>query len=185
MSDETDPGAGGGTPPEGTPPPEPDPPESGDPGDEPGLAAEVAKWKALARKHEVRAKQGAAAEKRLAELDEANKTELEKATARAAEAESRASEAEMRAMRAEVAARKGLTAGQAKRLQGETEEELEADADELVAAFKPSEEGSSPNGGGSRQGTPTPRLRPGAVPHAGAVETDPAKLAAQISRRSF
>src|SRR5690606_23471525 len=36
---------------------------------------------------------------------------------------------------AEVAAAKGLTLDQARRLQGETREELEADADELVALF--------------------------------------------------
>jgi hypothetical protein len=41
--------------------------------------------------------------------------------------------AEQRALRAEVANAKGLTPTQAKRLVGETREELEADADELLA----------------------------------------------------
>ena len=49
--------------------------------------------------------------------------------------EKRAAEAEARALRADVAAAKGLTAAQAKRLQGDTREQLEADADELRAAF--------------------------------------------------
>ena len=52
---------------------------------------------------------------------------------RVAEIERRASESELRAMRAEIANDKGLTPTQAKRLVGATREELEADADELLA----------------------------------------------------
>lgn len=47
--------------------------------------------------------------------------------------ERQAREAESRALRAEVANAKGLTPTQAKRLVGTTREELEADADELIA----------------------------------------------------
>jgi regulator of protease activity HflC (stomatin/prohibitin superfamily) len=56
---------------------------------------------------------------------------------RVAGIERQAKESEERAMRAEVANAKGLTPTQAKRLVGETREELEADADELLETFKP------------------------------------------------
>jgi uncharacterized protein involved in type VI secretion and phage assembly len=52
---------------------------------------------------------------------------------RVAEIERQARESESRALRAEVANAKGLTPNQAKRLVGSTREELEADADELLA----------------------------------------------------
>jgi len=51
---------------------------------------------------------------------------------RLAEIERQAKDSEDRALRAEVANAKGLTAKQAKRLQGGTREELEADADDLL-----------------------------------------------------
>jgi len=176
----------GGTP-EGSPPPtEPESgagaPEGGTPPDA-DPASEIAKWKALARKHEARARAGAAAEKRLADLEDASKSELEKAQETARTQTERADRAELRALRAEVAARKGLTTGQAKRLQGVTEEELETDADELLAAFKPQD--PPRNGSGPADRAPVPRLRPGAVPDAGPVETDPRKLAESIPRSSF
>ena len=52
---------------------------------------------------------------------------------RVAGLEAAAKSAEQRALRAEIANAKGLTPTQAKRLVGETREELEADADELLA----------------------------------------------------
>jgi hypothetical protein len=69
------------------------------------------------------------------QFEDADKSELEKVAAKAAEAEQRAAEAEARALRLEVAAAKGLTPSQAKRLIGGTREELEADADEILADF--------------------------------------------------
>ena len=150
---------------------------------DPDPAAEVAKWKALARQHERRAKEGQTAIDRLAELENRDKTELERAQSTARQATERADKAELEVLRLQVAARKGLTAEQAKRLQGTTAEELDADADELLAAFKPPEPPPAPPANGSRQGTPVPRLRPGAVPDAGTRETDPAKLAALVPRR--
>lgn len=51
---------------------------------------------------------------------------------RVAQIERQAKDSETRALRAEVANAKGLTPNQAKRLVGETREELEADADELM-----------------------------------------------------
>lgn len=56
-------------------------------GQEVDLTAEVEKWKALARKSETRAKENSAAAKRLAEIEEAGKTEAEKAADRIAKAE--------------------------------------------------------------------------------------------------
>jgi hypothetical protein len=52
---------------------------------------------------------------------------------RVAAIEKEAKESEARALRAEVANAKGLTPGQAKRLVGSTKDELEADADALLA----------------------------------------------------
>ncbi|WP_346536955.1 hypothetical protein [Micromonospora sp. DPT] len=62
---------------------------------------------------------------------EAEKTEAEKRAA----AEQRAEQAELRALKFEVAAEKGLTPAQAKRLVGSSREELEADADDILATF--------------------------------------------------
>jgi len=175
-----------------TDPPEPGPEPDAEQLEEPqdpapdASAADIAEWKAkwstLSRKHEARAKEGLAAKQRLAELEDANKSELQRATERERAAMARAEAAELRALRAEVAARKGLSIAQAKRLQGTTEEELDADADELLSAFKPSEgngEGLPP-----ADKAPPKRLRSGAVPDARPTETDPRKLAESI-RRSF
>lgn len=76
---------------------------------------------------------------------------------RVAEIERGAKDAEARALRAEVANAKGLTPTQAKRLIGSTREELEADADELLADIGERKknnnvvprEGKTPKGGGA------------------------------------
>lgn len=86
-------------------------------------------WKAEARKWEQRAKENAPAVKRLAEIEEANKTAEQKS----AEAIARGEKAEARALRLEVALSKRLDPTLAARLQGSTKEELEADADALMA----------------------------------------------------
>jgi hypothetical protein len=67
---------------------------------------------------------------RLAQIEEANKSEAEKAAARADAAEKRAAELEVKALRAEVAAAKGVPVAL---LTGSTQEELEAAADALIA----------------------------------------------------
>jgi hypothetical protein len=71
------------------------------------------------------------------ELDQASKTEQERLTERLTAAERRAADLEIRSLRLEVASENGLTTAQAKRLVGETREELEADAKELLDTFKP------------------------------------------------
>lgn len=94
-------------------------------------------WKAEARKWESRAKQNFAdakanegAAQRLAEIEEAQKTEAQKAQERLEAAEKRAAELELKAARAEVAAAKGVPAGL---LSGDTVADLEASADALIA----------------------------------------------------
>lgn len=67
---------------------------------------------------------------KLAEIEEANKTEAEKTAERLAAAEKRAAELEAKALRAEVAAAKGVPFAL---LTGSTQEELEAAADALIA----------------------------------------------------
>lgn len=61
-------------------------------------------WKTEARKWEQRAKENSEAAKRLADLEEANKTELQKATERAQKAEERAAQSELVALRTRIAA---------------------------------------------------------------------------------
>ncbi len=141
-------------------------------------ADEVAKWKALARKHEAQAKANAAAAKRLAEIEDANKTETQKLADAKAAADKAAAQAQAELARLRVAMRKGLTEAQAKRLVGETEEELEADADELLASF--GQQKAAGNGGEPTR--PKERLRSGAAPDEEPEETDPRKLAAMVPR---
>lgn len=69
------------------------------------------------------------------ELEDAGRSELEKLTARAEQAERERTEASNRALRLDVAFEKGLTPAQAKRLVGSSREELEADADEILRDF--------------------------------------------------
>lgn len=136
-----------------------------------------------------------------------SKSALDKLAEQVKSLEERAAKAELAALRAEVAEAKGLTAKQARRLQGSTREELLADADELLAEWRPaaadkggdsggdkdssgSDDGkpvtARATGGDSQSGTRTrPReaLRSGtAVPSSGPDETDPMKLAAMVPR---
>lgn len=169
-----------------------------------GDDAEVTKWKALARKHELAAQKGAAAERELAELKAKDQTELEKATQAATDAAARADAAELRALRFEVAGSKGLTPAQAKRLVGATKEELEADADELLEVIKPGggaggeggeggEGGAGGEGGGGggggeggpRGGRPREQLRPGVrAPEGSGKLPTPKEVADRVSEMS-
>ena len=143
--------------------------------------AEATKWKALARKHEKAAKDNADAARRLAEIEESGKTEQERLAEARRAADERATTAEREAARLRVALKKGLTEAQVRRLVGDTEEELEADADELLATF------AQPEGEPDRDlpHRPRERLRPGARPEATPDETDPVKLAEAIPRAAF
>ncbi|MFA7297323.1 MAG: hypothetical protein WC211_09110 [Dehalococcoidia bacterium] len=142
--------------------------------------AEATKWKALARKHEKAAKENADAARRLAEIEASGKSEQERLAEGRQAAEERAANAERETARLRVAIRKGLTDVQARRLVGDTEEELEADADELLATFAPAQASDT-----DLPQRPRERLRPGARPEATPDETDPAKLAEAIPRCAF
>lgn len=109
--------------------------------------------------------------------EDATKSDTQKLEERATGAETRADKAEAEAARLRVALRKGLTETQAKRLVGESEEDLEKDAEELLESFK-----ADDASGQDSQRRPKERLRPGAAPGAEPEETDPAKLAAEVSR---
>jgi len=87
--------------------------------------AEADKWKALARKHESDAK-------KLAALEEGQKTEAQKLADARATAEKERDEARAELLRRDVAAKAGLPVELASRLRGSTEAELEADAKELL-----------------------------------------------------
>jgi predicted RNase H-like nuclease (RuvC/YqgF family) len=166
--------------------PNPDPnapdPNEPEPFDEERAKAKIAKANSEAAQLRKRAKEAedkvSTLEARLDELEGKDKSEVEKLTAKLAEYDRKAQEAEQRALRAEVAASKGLTPAQAKRLQGGSLEELEADADELLESFKPQEG----NGSGPLPGKPTEQLRGGSDPTTEPEELDPAKLADQVSR---
>lgn len=151
--------------------------------------AEAKKWKALSRKHESTAKQNAAAAQKLKEHEDAQKTKEQQAADKAAEAERRASSAEQAALRLEVAldkAPEGMSIAQvrklAKRLAGTSREEMESDAEELFADFKPANNDDDTDRGNGSRRRPREKLRPGAAPDADPDETDPAKLAAKVPR---
>lgn len=90
----------------------------------------VQKLRQEAAKYRTEAKANADAAKRLAEIEEANKTEAQKLADKLAAAESKAQEAELRALRSDVSRAKGVPA---ELLSGTTEDELNAAADRLLA----------------------------------------------------
>jgi len=145
-------------------------------------------WKTKARKHENSAKallkRAEAAEAENKKHEDANKTEGQKLAEAKTSAEQRATTAEGDLARLRVALSKGLTGDKAlalaKRLVGETEEELAADADELIASFA-EENTESAEDDDAKARRPRERLRPGGVPGAEPDETDPRKLAEQVS----
>jgi septal ring factor EnvC (AmiA/AmiB activator) len=141
--------------------------------------AEAEKWKALSRKHEDQAKANKTELDKLKADGDASKSELQKLEERIASAEKRAEAAELAQRRAEVAQAKGLTPAQAKRLQGTTVEELESDADDLLASFKPADKADDKPGTGGT-GKPKESLRPGAAATDAGPEEDAAKVAERI-----
>ena len=116
-------------------------------------------WKAKAREWERRAKENKGAADKLAQFEDANKTEMQKLTERLEAAERDLAARETAALRSEVALEKGLSASQARRLLGSSREELEADAEQLIADLgeqgKPRPPRPDPNQGRPTTGTPT------------------------------
>ena len=119
---------------EETPTPEPEPQDYG------------TDWKAEARKWEKRSKDNSDAAARLTEIEDASKSAEQRLQDQLAEATAKATGAESQLVRMQVAADKGLTPAQAKRLTGETRDELEADADELLELLTPPEQDPPPGG---------------------------------------
>lgn len=144
-----DPGSGGGAP-EATSPAagaRPTEPATGDEGTPEDLG-DAGKQAIERMKRDKRAaeKRASEAEAKLQELADKDKTEVERLAARATSNETKATEAERRATRLEVildklpetatAADVKRLVALSKRLVGETREELEADADELLSTFQ-------------------------------------------------
>ena len=90
-------------------------------------------WKAKAREWEKRAKANAKAAEQLASIEEAQKTEQQKLNERLEEAERLSAERATNLLRLSVAVAKGVPADLVDRLRGDSEEELSADADALLA----------------------------------------------------
>lgn len=145
-------------------------------------AAEAARMRAALKKAN---REAQTARTELKEIKDAELSDSQKATQRADAAEQRADKAEQQAMRLQVALDKGLTASQAKRLVGDTVEELEADADELLESFGggPSKKGDTGDGagddddeggdeGGQTGGKKPPSGRPNANLKSGAGDDD-------------
>lgn len=129
-------------------------------------------WKAKARKHEKASKQAAQkleeAEARLKKYEDANKSEKDRLEESKRAAEDRASKAEAELLRVRVAAKKNLPSELAERLRGDTEEELEADADRLSELVKPGKPSVDTDAGKGRASSEGP--------------SDPAALASRVSR---
>lgn len=90
-------------------------------------------WKAEARKWEARAKENSGAAQKLADLENASKSELQKALDRAEAAEKALASTQAESLRLTVAARHGITGDALDLLNGSTEDELEAKAVKLSA----------------------------------------------------
>lgn len=136
--------------------------------------------------------------KRAAAEGDRNKSQLDKVSEQLASLTERAEKAEAAQLRAKIINEKKIPPSLAKRLQGKTEEELTADADELLADWKAAG-GKTADDGGEQDGDKggeTPPARPAARPgrpredlRSGAPvtarepeETNPLKLAALIPR---
>lgn len=165
-----------GTPPPGSPTPRPEaPPAAPEPAktfDQDAVDRIVADRLARERAKYADYNDLKSAAEKLREIEDAQKTEAQRLEERAAaevkareEAEGRARDLEVQLLRQRVAAAKGLTPAQAARLRGDSEEEITADADELLAAFALA--GTPPVAR-----TPVEALRPGAMPPGDASTTD-------------
>ena len=115
----------------------------------------------IARKHEDRAKENFAAAQKLAAIEDAQKTESQRAADRIATLEREAADAKSTALRYEVGAEKGVPTKLLRYLTGSTKEELEANAAQLLADF-----GTGTDPGKATHSKPREALRPGAAPGA-------------------
>lgn len=124
-------------------------------------------------------------ESRLKTIEDKDKSETERLTEENARLQKALGTATVAETRMRVALDKGLTATLAKRLVGDTEEELTADADELLSlresmGAKPSDDRTPPPPGGR----PREQLKPGnGDPDTPVEETDVTKLGERMFRR--
>ena len=149
--------------------------------DERDWKAEAERWKKLSRQNEAAAKQRAA---ELKKYEDQNKSDAERLQEALSEHQTRAQKAEAALKRREIAearAPEHATIAQikavAKRLAGESDDDLEADADELFALLAPAPATAK------TPARPKEKLKGGAEPDEAPAETDPRKLAALIPRR--
>lgn len=163
------------------------------------LQAEIAKWKALARKHEQRSRENSKAAERLAELEDANKTELQRLQERADKAERERAAERAERFRLIAASQHGLPSELATYL-GDGEEDEITERAEALSKFIAGEAdkrvtaelakyGIQPNGQqtgnggaptaheaarlGNGRGRPVESLRPGATPTSDNRPQDP------------
>jgi hypothetical protein len=106
------------------------------------------------------------------ELEAKNKTDSQRAADDKKAADERAQRAEQENLRLKIGMRKGLSEAQLKRLTGATEEELEADADELLSLFKAN--GETQNEKVTRR--PQEKLKPSTRSGTGQVQEPPADI---------
>jgi hypothetical protein len=144
------------------------------------LQDELSKWKSLARRHE-RAYKDASG--RLKKHEDKDKSEAERLQEAAQESRTRADRAEANLRRREIAEERAPEHASlaqikavAKRLAGESDEDMEADADELFSLLAP--EPSKPR----TPSRPKERLRGGGEPDEEPEESDPRKLADLIRK---
>ena len=100
-------------------------------------------WKAEARKWEQRAKANSKAAEEWQKLEDAKKTDLEKATEQIAALTAERDAAKLTVLRAEVAQEAGLPAALAARLTGTDKESMLEDAKALAEHIKPAKPNSS------------------------------------------
>jgi hypothetical protein len=115
----------------------------------------VKELRAEAARHRKEAQEAKA---KASEYEDRDKSELEKITGKLTKAEERAQAAENTLLRFQVAAEKQLPKELIPRLRGSTEEELAADADELLNLVKSRNDNDKPDfDGGAREPAPEPK----------------------------
>lgn len=119
------------------------------------------------------------AAKKLKEIEDKAKTDGQKAEDARKEAEGKVAATTGELLKLRVAMRKGLTEAQTKRLVGTTEEELEADADDLLETF-----GETKSSGSTVERLPKEKLKPGARNTNQEPKIDPKKIVDEVMART-
>lgn len=144
----------------------------------------------MKRERNAARKELAEARKRLKDIDDKGKTDTERLTEAHKEAAARAEKAESSFMalsiamdRAPAHATLAQVKAVAKRIRGESEEDLEADADELFEMVVPAPKQQDDTPKKRVPSNPRTRLRGGADPEDEPEESNPRKLAEAIRRK--